>query len=120
MATWSPRYVNAKTDIHSYQDTEVFLGAEPSRRLAHNTWVVRRGAGIAIRLYATDILTYYPDGTFKANTGGYSTLTTMRRMNQFGPRGWWFYRKDHALRARFHHGEERMVEGAPFRESVLG
>jgi hypothetical protein len=54
-------------------------------KLANNTYAERRGEAIAIRLHATDILTFNPDGSIVANTGGWKTLTTKDRFNQFLP-----------------------------------
>ncbi len=45
---------------------------------------------IAVRLYNTDIVTYYSDWTAECDNGGFDTPTTFSRLNQFGPRGYWF------------------------------
>jgi len=59
-----------------------------SRKLANNTHAVRRGPrAIAVRLHATDILTFYSDGRVEFRTGGWETVTTKARLNQFGPPG---------------------------------
>lgn len=50
-----------------------------------NTYVERRGDNIAVRLHATDILTFAPDGSVQYNSGGYQTPTTKDRMNTYGP-----------------------------------
>ncbi len=70
-----------------------------SRKLANNTYAERRDADtIAIRLHATDVVTYHKDGRVVFNDGGWLTVTTKERMNQCGPdwlsvgsiRGRWF------------------------------
>jgi hypothetical protein len=56
------------------------------RKLANNTYAERRELGaIAIRLHQTDIVTFYPDGRIVANTGGWKTLTTKDRLNEYLP-----------------------------------
>lgn len=79
-----------KGEIHSYRDCVKFLGDQDERKIGANVVVVRRGEAVAVRLYDTDIVTYYPDGTFEADNGGFRTPTTSNRLNQFGPRGWNF------------------------------
>jgi hypothetical protein len=57
-----------------------------SRKLANNTYAERRDAEtIAIRLHATDVVTYHKDGRVVLNDGGWLTVTTKERMNSFGP-----------------------------------
>lgn len=57
------------------------------RKLANNTWVERRDAGFAVRLHDTDVVTYYPDGSIRLDTGGWRTVTTKERINRFSPFG---------------------------------
>ena len=40
-----------------------------------------------IRLHDTDILTFHPTGLIEINTGGFNTVTTRSRMNEFLPAG---------------------------------
>lgn len=72
-----------------------------SRKLANNTYLVRKGEGqIAIRLHATDILTLREDGGIEVRTGGWQTPTTKARLNDYLPseariyqdKGTWFWR----------------------------
>ncbi len=84
-------WLKSKADTHTYEQCAAFLGGEAERVVASNVKVVRLSPGsIAIRLYATDIITYYEDGTFSWTNGGYYTPTTSARANQFGPKGVWF------------------------------
>lgn len=57
------------------------------RKVANNTYLERRSAdAIALRLHATDVLTYDAEGiTYR--TGGWQTVTTKERLNRFGPVG---------------------------------
>jgi hypothetical protein len=77
------------------------------KKLANNTYAERRGfrvydaqpdngeseerPRIAIRLHGTDILTFWPDGSFRVNNGGWSTMTTHQRINDYIPDGWVVY-----------------------------
>ncbi len=59
----------------------------PSRKVDNNTYAQRRGDGvIAIRLHATDILTFHRDGRIVLDTNGWTTVTTKDRMNKHLPR----------------------------------
>lgn len=67
----------------------------PQRKVGNNTYAVRRGEDIAIKLHDTDILTYTkppgPSGLhgwntpprITLNTGGWTTTVTRSRMNDF-------------------------------------
>lgn len=58
------------------------------RKIANNTYAERRGEAIAIRLHSTDILTFDKDGSIVANTGGWKTVTTKARLNEYLPNGY--------------------------------
>lgn len=58
------------------------------RKLGNNTYAHRVNGAIAIQLHSTDILTYYPDGRIVANSGGWKTVTTKARLNEFLPHGY--------------------------------
>lgn len=56
------------------------------RKVANNTYAHRLdGDRIAIRLYATDILTFFADGSITVSSGGWRTVTTKARLNAFLP-----------------------------------
>lgn len=63
------------------------LGDRTQLKVANNTRLIRiyGGDAIAIRLWATDVVTYYRDGRIILNSGGYKTVTTKRRMNDWTP-----------------------------------
>lgn len=83
--------VKAKADVRSFAEAAAFLGDEQAKIIASHVLVHRVSPdAIAIRLYDTDIVTYYADGTFEADNGGWNTPTTTSRLNQFGPHGWFF------------------------------
>lgn len=80
--------VKAVAECRSYAEYAAFLGTAHERQIARNVLVYRMDAArIAVRLYATDILIYHSDETWEADNGGYDTLTTKYRLEQFGPRG---------------------------------
>lgn len=57
-----------------------------SRKLGNNTYLVRRNDGkIAITLHATDIITLSPSGDITLNSGGWRTVTTKSRLNEYAP-----------------------------------
>lgn len=58
------------------------------RKIANNTYAERRGEAIAIRLHSTDILTFNPDGSTVVNSGGWRTVTTKARLNDYLPNGY--------------------------------
>lgn len=75
------------------------LGTRESRKLQNNTYLQRRDADtLAIRLHATDVLTFKRDGRVVYDDGGWQTVTTKDRMNEFGPalvfsdKGIWYLR----------------------------
>lgn len=62
------------------------LGKRPSRKVANNTYLERRGEdAIALRLHATDIAVAKKDhaGHIVLTSGGYKTMTTKDRLNEF-------------------------------------
>jgi hypothetical protein len=58
-----------------------------SRKVANNTYLERRGNDIAVRLHATDVVTFHADGTATLDSGGWLTVTTKARMNEYLPGG---------------------------------
>lgn len=87
---------NTRRDIRSFEDVEAILGGRDYRKVGNNTYLIRRDdEEIALRLHATDILTFCPDRVIY-NTGGWETVTTKARLNAWGPlyifqRDWeWF------------------------------
>jgi len=63
---------------------------ETGRLIANNTRIVARDNGAyAVRLHDTDVLTFSPDGSVTYNSGGWRTVTTKARMNEYGPARIW-------------------------------
>lgn len=64
------------------QEALTLLGKRDSKKVDHNTYLqTREGGKIALRLHATDIVTYNPDGSMTLATGGWQTVTTKDRLN---------------------------------------
>lgn len=53
------------------------------RKVGNNTYAVRNGDGVDIILHDTVILSYNADGTETLNAGGWRTVTTKARLNEF-------------------------------------
>lgn len=55
-------------------------GEKRAKKIASNVYLID---GKRVRLYDTDIITDNGDGTITLNTGGFATMTTSKRMNEF-------------------------------------
>jgi hypothetical protein len=71
------------------------LNGRTSRTIANNTTLVDLGAdGIGLRLHATYVVTFRPDGSIVLNSGGWHTVTTKDRLNRIArAHGWSIYAK---------------------------
>jgi len=64
--------------------------------IENNTRLYMRGKNIAIQLHGTDVVTFAPSGAVTLNSGGWKTVTTKARMNEWAPfqvwsdRGTWY------------------------------
>lgn len=66
------------------------------KKLDNNTYAHRKEDGsIGIRLHNTDVVTFYPNGDFKLNSGGWHTMTTKDRINNFVPNGYHISQKNY-------------------------
>ena len=50
-------------------------------KICNNTSLERRGDAFAVRLHATDVITFHADGRIELNSGGWLTITTKGRIN---------------------------------------
>lgn len=63
--------------------------------VAHSTLkYVTASNDTVIRYHGTDVLKISPDGTQTLNSGGYRTVTTKKRLNEYG-RGFYISQKDY-------------------------
>ena len=61
------------------------LGRRDSKKVGNNTYLIRLGSDIGVRLHNTVVVTIHNDGTYTLNSGGWQTVTTKDRINQFSP-----------------------------------
>lgn len=66
--------------MRTIADAEAILKGRDTRKLGNNTYLERRGDGIAIRLHRTDVVTFNADGSVTFDSGGWRTVTTKSRM----------------------------------------
>jgi hypothetical protein len=65
-------------------DAQLTGRCSQGRKLANNTYLERRGEGvIAVRLHSTDVVTLHKDGRVILESGGWRTVTTKDRMQNF-------------------------------------
>ena len=76
-----------KATPKNFVEAQQALGTKSSVRLGNNTYLMRVAYDsqiiIAVILHATQIVRFYPDGRVTLHTGGYHTVTTKDRINQF-------------------------------------
>lgn len=79
-------------DVYDYETAEKLLESNrrfKRRKVANSTYVERSEMNedrIKLTLHDTVILTYFKDGSILFNTGGWSSPTTLDRMNRFQKR----------------------------------
>lgn len=70
------------------------------KKWKNNTWVLMNyvNGSIAVRLHGTDVVRAEPNGDITLRTGGYHTVTTKARINEFlslAGTGWKVFQKDY-------------------------
>ena len=106
----------ATTATTNYDRAAAQIKNRDSKKVGNNTYLIAGNDCIHVRLHATNIVTLHKDGRIAFNSGGWQTVTTKDRMNQYMPDGmyigqknfvWYVYdrRDDHS----FVNYEERMV-----------
>jgi hypothetical protein len=119
-----PNGVNWKAfeNFMTYRELdELMTGRTKDRRkLANNTYAERRSADrIAIRLHATDILLFDKSGRVMVTTGGWMTVTTKARLNEYLPggyriwstRGVWYWHNGTADKRVYTDGDSILPNG---------
>ena len=77
--------VKAKKNVTNYFGAQTFYHDSRSGLIANNTYIVRPESEVyAVRLHQTNIVTYYLNRVI-LNSGGWLSVTTKDRMNQFTP-----------------------------------
>ena len=70
----------------NYTEAAAALNGRESKKIGNNTYMKRReGGAVACMLHDTDVITWKPDGGIIYNSGGWKTVTTKARMNEYGP-----------------------------------
>lgn len=81
----------------TYESAAEVLQGRDSIKLGNNTWLERIDSGIdtaiAVRLHNTYIVRFQRNGEVTLHTGGYRTVTTKERLNQFTSKR--IYQKNH-------------------------
>jgi hypothetical protein len=72
---------------YTYEQADKMLTGrcKDSKKLRNNTYLQRRGQDIAVRLHSTDVVTFHPNGDVTLNTGGWNTIITWDRINDYAP-----------------------------------
>jgi hypothetical protein len=81
-----------------YAQANEKLGSRATKKVGNNTYLRALTPGvIALRLHDTDVLTFYVDGRVRFDSGGWKTVTTKSRFNEYAPnlrvyseRGQWY------------------------------
>ena len=76
--------------VHCYGQACCLLAdtRNETRKLANNTYLVPRGENVAVKLHNTDVVTFCADGSIILDSGGWRTVTTKARINEYLPSGW--------------------------------
>lgn len=77
------------------------LNGRDSRKVGNNTYLERIDSQtVGVRLHRTHVVTFHADGRYTLNSGGWRTVTTKSRINDYAPArvtqraGEWFVRHD--------------------------
>jgi len=71
---------------YSEASAKVARSRSGDAKLVSNTYVhATCGNAFAVRYHSIDVITIRDDGTYELNTGGWDTVTTWRRINEYGP-----------------------------------
>jgi hypothetical protein len=74
--------------MKTYQEAVTVLNGRKSRKVENNTYLHQLEDGsIGVKLHETDVVIYRQDGTIQLNTGGWETVTTKARLNDYSPVG---------------------------------
>jgi hypothetical protein len=99
-------------------------GRDGRKKLTHNTYLHETQDGVAVKLHNTDIVTIHRDDTYTLNSGGWQTVTTKARINEFSParlgqdKGIWYLYVGQGAgwskeRVPFHDGIKITANGKP-------
>ena len=69
----------------TYEGAMKVLKGKRSRKVGNNTYLLDKGAYVAVKLHKTEVVGLYADGSVVLNSGGWRTVTTKARMNEYAP-----------------------------------
>lgn len=95
-----------------YKKAEELVKGRGKRKIANNTYLEQIDEVYVVRLYDTDIIKIYPDNTQVLFSGGFRTVTTKNRINEFS-----FTRVHQDKKVWHFRSGERFFEGARISES---
>jgi hypothetical protein len=82
----------------NFWSAETFLGKRDSKKLCNNTLLHRIDQDtLAVKLWSTNVITFYRNGNVMLNSGGWETVTTRDRMNSFSGLHVSFSQKGHSV-----------------------
>jgi hypothetical protein len=106
--------------VKNFAEAEASLGKRDRRKLENHTYLERRENGsIAVKLHATDVVTYLPNGRTVLASGGYRTSTTKDRLIRYGgvpitqERGVWYMGARNHKQGTFRDGVTLLPDGTP-------
>lgn len=107
----------ARLKATTHAKLAALLDGKSSIKIGHNTWAEDPGDGtINIRLHNTVIVVLRRDGSVKFTTGGWNTVTTRERINQFLPGN----HRVHTIKKKLHLDGEPVDPYDSIEESMLG
>lgn len=79
---------------------QTVLGGKSLKKIGHNTWLEWLGGGVyGVRYHQTYVVKIHPDNTYTLNSGGWHTVTTRDRINEFAPARCYIEQKTMRIRA---------------------
>lgn len=75
----------------TYESASKLLASSKSglKKIGNNTYLHKVDGGIGVRLHSTDVVVIHEDGTYTLDSGGWQTVTTKARINEFSPARLW-------------------------------
>ena len=56
-----------------------------TKKLGRNTWLEKDGETFVVRLHQTNIIRIFSSGLYELNSGGWNTMVTKDRINEYSP-----------------------------------
>jgi len=99
-------------DCYNYETANEILKNRDKKKIAHQTWLKRIDENeIAVVYHSTPVVRYFKDGEIRIHDGGWATVTTKRRINDFQKIGYlyqqnfeWFFHYIPGATVKFENG----------------